>query len=385
MKKIIFSAVFIFALIVQSIASAADFNSVDWSNAPRFNNKSDFAYYIKQCEQNCKSYVPVVFTDGLFVDINEFLKISKHSQYANITWWNDSNGKPSHVLYEMTFYPGTKIAYAYRTGNTSILSGEERQLYNIAVGIVNEANQRHTTLLKEHYIHEKITECVTYFNFKSNERTPRHCNAIGALIDGKANCQGYADTFYMLGRMLNLNVGKMSGNANNGQSTEAHVWNTIEFGDGRIYGVDVTWDDASFSFADSGEYNNYIYFNAPLEIMQTTHSWEAAYNSNIYPNIDGRYFYYTQEFWDTNGRYFAFHSNTAEDALGYIAQRIAKEGWRLSWGMAPYDSRYADVNFCINRLVKDILPNRYNWYGYIKMNVAWRGNWLFFTVDAAKN
>ncbi|MBQ7703808.1 MAG: hypothetical protein IJT73_00020, partial [Selenomonadaceae bacterium] len=258
-------------------------------------------------------------------------------------------------------------------------------LYNIAVRIVNEANQRPTTLLKEHYIHETITERVTYYNFKWTEKTPRHCTAIGALIDGKANCQGYADAFYMLGRMLNLNVGKMSGYSNNGKSTEAHVWNTIEFGDGRYYGVDVTWDDASFSFADSGEYNNYIYFNAPLEIMQTTHSWEAAYFPNLYPNIDGRYFYYTQEFLDTNGRYFAFHSNTAEDALGYIAQRIAREGWRLSWGMAPYNSQYADVNFCVNRLVKDILPNRYHWYGYIKMNVTQRGNWLFFTVDANKN
>ena len=381
MHKIIFTAIFIFTLLIQNLASAADYKSVDWSSAPRFGNKQDFINYIKNCENNCKSKVPVVFTNGLFVNVEECLKITKNSQYVNVTWWNDSNGRPREVLYELSLYPGTKVAYAYRTGDTSILSGEEKKLYNVAVKIVNEAKQRNTTLLREHYIHETITEMVTYYNTKSNAKQPRHCNAIGALIDGKANCQGYADSFYMLGRMLNLNVGKMSGVANK----EKHVWNTIEFGDGRIYGVDVTWDDASFSFADSGEYNNYIYFNAPLEIMRTTHSWEGAYNPKLYSSIDGRYFYYTQEFWDTNGRYFAFHSNTAEDALGYIAQRIAKEGWRLSWGMAPYDSRYADVNFCLKRLTKDILPNKYHWYGYIKMNVARRGNYLYFTVDADKN
>jgi hypothetical protein len=148
----------------------------------------------------------------------------------------------------------------------------------------------------------------------------------------------------------------------------------------------VTWDDASFTFADSGEYNNYIYFNAPSEILKNTHSWENAYyNPQLYPQIDGRYFYFTPEFSETNGRYFAFHSNTAEDALDYIGYRIAREGWRLSWGMAPYDARYANLNFSLNRLVKEILPNKYNWYGYIKMNVARRGNYLYFTVDAKKN
>ncbi len=381
MRKIIFTAIFIFTLLIQNLAGAVDYNSIDWGNAPRIGDKQTFINYIQNCENNCVTRIPVVFTNGLFVNVEECLKITKNSQYVNITWWNDSSGRPREALYELSIYPGARVAYAYLTGDNSILSGEEWQLYNVAVRIVNEANQKPTTLLKEHYIHEKITEMVTYYNTQINSKTPRHCNAIGALIDGRANCQGYADSFYMLGKMLGLNVGKMSGRANN----ESHVWNTITFGDGRIYAVDVTWDDASFTFADSGEYNNYIYFNAPLEIMQTTHSWEAAYNPTLYPQIDGRYFYYTKEFDDTGGRFFAFHSSTAENALGYIAQRIARDGWRLSWGMAPYDSRYADVKFALNRLVKEILPNRYHWYGSVKMNVATRGNWIYYTVDAKKN
>ena len=381
MRKNIFTAIFIFTLLLQNLASAADFDKVDWNSAPRFGDKKSFMEYLITCENKCQTRVPVVFTDGLFVNVEECLKMTKNSQYVYAKWLNDKNGKPRQVLYELNIYPGAKVAYAYRTGNTSALSAEEKQLYNVAVKIVNAANQKSTPLLKEHYIHEKITEMVTYYNANTNSKTPRHCTAVGALLDGKANCQGYADAFYMLCKMLGFNVSKMSGWANN----ESHVWNTIEFGDGRIYGVDVTWDDASFSFADSGEYNNYIYFNAPLEIMQTTHTWEAAYNPQLYPRLDGRYFYYTQEFWDTDGRFFAFHSSTAEDALGYIAQRIAKEGRRLSWGMAPYDSRYADVKFCLNLLVKDILPNRYQWYGYVKMNVAVRGKWLFYTVDAVAN
>ena len=381
MKKIFLAVAFIFIMAVQNIAGATNLNSVDWDSAPRFNNKAAFVKYIQDCERNCKSYIPVIFGNGVFVNADEFLNIYKNAQYTNILWWNGKDGKPAKVLYEVNIYPGAKVAYAYNTGKTQILTGDEHRLYNIATKIVNAAKRQPSILQRELYIHEKITEMVSYYNVNTNAKTPRHCTAVGALIDGRANCQGYADAFYMLGTMAGFNVGKMTGNSNNGP----HVWNTINFGDGRVYAVDVTFDDASFTFEKRNEYNSYIYFNAPLEILKTTHTWNAAYSPKLQPVIDGRYFYYTTEFNDTNGKQFGFYSNSAEDALGYIAERIAKGGWRMSWGMAPYNSRYADTKFSLNRLVREILPNNYNWYGKAKMSVVRRGNWLFYTVEATAN
>lgn len=381
MKKIILAVTFILVTAIQNIAGATDLNSVDWSNAPHFNNKAAFVKYIQDCEKNCKSYIPVTFSNGVFVNAEDFLNIYKNAQYANIIWWNGKDGKPAQVLYEVNIYPGAKVAYAYSTGNTSKLTGDERRLYNIATKIVNEAKRQPTPLQMELFIHEKITDMVSYYNVTTNSKTPRHCTAVGALIDGRANCQGYADAFYMLGTMAGFKVGKMSGNANNGP----HVWNTIDFGDGRIYAVDVTFDDASFTFERRTEYNSYIYFNAPQEILQATHTWNAANSPKLQPNIDGRYFYCTSEFDDTHGKIFGFYSNSAEDALNYVAERIAKGGWRMSWGMAPYQSQYADTKFSLNRLVREILPNSYNWYGRAKMSVTQRGNWIFYTVDATAN
>ena len=54
-------------------------------------------------------------------------------------------------------------------------------------------------------------------------------------------------------------------------------------------------------------------------------------------------------------------------------------------GMAPYDGQYADTKFSLNRLVREILPERYNWYGKAKMGVVKRGNWIFYTVEAIAN
>ncbi len=377
MRKFIFAVMLILVTSIQNIAGAANFNNIDWKNAPRFNSKAEFFKYIKECEKNCKTEIAVIFTNGLLVNVDEFLKVSTNSQYVNITWLNE---KPVKALYETGIYPGAKVEYAYRTGNTSILSADEKKLYNVAVQIVNEAKKQPTPLQKELFLHEKITQKVSYYTAQTNSKAPRHCTAIGALIDGRANCQGYVDAFYMLGRMAGLNVGKMTGVANN----TPHAWNSITFGDGRIYAVDVTFDDASFVLSD-GEYNNYIYFNAPLEILKTTHTWEAAYNPTLQPKIDGRYFYCTKEFFETDGKYFAFNARSAEEALNYIAQRISKNGYRFSWGMAPYNSNYANTKFSLNRLVREILPNQYNFYGQAKMSIARRGNWIFYTVDAQSN
>ena len=381
MKKNILAVVFILVMAIQNIAGAADYNSVDWDSAPSFNSKAEFIKYIKDCEKNCQTFIPVIFTNGLFVKADEFPNIYKNAQYTNVTWWNNKSQKIFQVVYEVGIYPGAKVAYAYKTGKTQILNGEERRLYNIAVQIVNAAKVKHTPLQKELYLHEKITELATYYTVNTNSKTPRHCTAIGALIDGRANCQGYTDAFYMLGQMAGFNVGKMTGNANNG----AHVWNTIEFGDGKVYAVDVTFDDASFKFDRNREYNSYIYFNAPMEILQTTHTWQAAYNPKLQTKIDNRYFYYTTEFNATQGKMFGFYSISAENALNYIAQRIAKDGYQISTGMTPYNAKYADINFSLNRLIKEILPNNYNWYGMGKMSVVRRGNWMFYTVEANAN
>ncbi len=381
MRKMILSVIFILALIIQSVASAADFNSVDWSKAPRIGNKNDFAAYIRNCERNNQTLIPMYIANDLVIKGDEFLKFTNLTQYVNATF-EYVNGKPNRVLYEIMIYPGAKVVYAYRTGNTSILDENERQLYAKAIKIVGEAKRQPTPLRRELYIHDAITQASTYYNEKDNHLGAHHLTAVGALLEGRANCQGYADAFYMLGTMCGFNVGKINGVADNGP----HVWNTIEFGDGKYYCVDVTWDDASFKMNGSNsEYNNYIYFNAPLEIMQTTHRWEKAYYPTLQSKVDGRYFYMTKEFSDTRGKYFGFHSRTAEDALNYIARRVADEGCRLSWAMAPYSSKYADSSFVGRHLTNEILPQYYNFYGSTRISVTHRGNYLFFTVDAVRN
>ena len=78
------------------------------------------------------------------------------------------------------------------------------------------------------------------------------------MIDGKANCQGYTDTFYMLGTMAGFKMDRLYGNSTNSNGSKGgHVWNTIDFGDNIAYSVDVTWDDGIK--INGQEYPGYIY------------------------------------------------------------------------------------------------------------------------------
>ena len=127
------------------------------------------------------------------------------------------------------------------------------------------AAQKAVTLQRELCIHDRIVGLVRYHTRDGRETMPRYTTALGVLLDGRANCQGYADAFYMLGRMCGLKVDFMAGTAAGG----GHTWNAIEL-DGKSYVVDATWDDDSFGM-NGASYTTYIYFNAPREIARATH------------------------------------------------------------------------------------------------------------------
>lgn len=178
----------------------------------------------------------------------------------------------------------------------------------------------------------RIKSLTSYVSGNMNHQ-PRFVTAIGALVDGKANCQGYTDAFYMLGRMLGLNVGRISGTANN----EPHQWNTITYSDGKTYFVDVTWDDQTLTYTNrEHKGDSFFYFNAPVEIMQVTHSWDwSSAPENIQPSVDNRYSYMGYSWTDNLAR-----TNSAEAGLKLLAEKAPFGNIKWFSVMTPYDERY---------------------------------------------
>ena len=269
MLKKFFVLVIMDLLVMSSqIATAEDY---DWNQAPRIAGKADLARYIESERRKGQTEIHFILTnfklstngetveeelDGLLDEYINTFAMAPGVRLSGI------RGTGQLILKITKEYPGTRVANAYLSSNTSKLTAEEKQIYHLAVSIVDEANKFSSEVEKARYIHDEICRIVKEYKSHTNE------DAIGAILFKVTNCQGYADAFYMIGRMSGLNVSRIGGSLRKGVG---HVWNTITFSNGKTYCVDVTLDD---------KYNTHDYFLAPFEVMKRYHSceWELLPN-----------------------------------------------------------------------------------------------------------
>ena len=204
-----------------------------------------------------------------------------------ITWWCENGNEYRILIYE---YPGDRIADAYRTGNTDKLNSEERLVLAEAERIVNEAKAKADTELElEILLHDAIADNVLYIapstDVPDPNNPPRHLTAVGALLDKEANCQGYADAFYLLATMAGFTVGRMNVYNDDGW----HLVNTILL-DNEWYVVDVTFDDTVL-YSD-GIQPSYRFLNAGRNAC-VEYVWgsEMEYH-RLADKCDESYFYF---------------------------------------------------------------------------------------------
>ena len=93
---------------------------------------------------------------------------------------------------------------------------------------------------------------------------------MGAILNGRANCDGYTDAFYLIGTLAGLNVRYQHGDSLDknywgAEATVSHIWNLLEIG-GVWRMVDVTWDDEENGWT-------YVWFNAGRDIADRMHVW----------------------------------------------------------------------------------------------------------------
>ena len=270
MKKFFTAVILAVFILSAQIATAAD-----WNTVKHCNTKAELARWIEEGRQNGqKEFNFTLANSNVTADemVTEIAIDSGGSLKSPLL------GNYEYYTYYVNEYPGTNVANAYLSSNKYQawlnLSAEEQKLYNIAVGIVNEANKRNSDLEKARYLHDEICRRTTYYTERKryyinengdyirdkngNRKIKSFATAIGVLNNGEygqSDCGGYSDAFYMLGRMCKLNVVRVGGGE--------HMWNAIKL-DGKIYFIDVTWDDQK---------NTYEFFNKSAEFFRKEHSW----------------------------------------------------------------------------------------------------------------
>lgn len=132
---------------------------------------------------------------------------------------------------------GSSLHYYTITAQFTYFStaAQEQQVAKVVDTLTKELNAAPLTdyqrLLR---VHQYICDHATY-NATANNTVH---SAYGALIGGKAACQGYASAFYRLSRALGYSARIITSAKNSGN----HAWNLVGIG-GKFYYADCTWDD----------------------------------------------------------------------------------------------------------------------------------------------
>lgn len=114
-------------------------------------------------------------------------------------------------------------------------------------------------------LHDALCSMVTY----GGETEMRH-TAVGALLEGRATCEGYAQAMTLLCRMAGIPCGVVVGEATDSAGvTERHSWNIADVGGYAL--IDATWNDQG-----SLGLNTHWYFGLSTGQMGVDHFPDAG-------------------------------------------------------------------------------------------------------------
>ncbi len=150
-------------------------------------------------------------------------------------------------------------------------------------------------------IHDYIIENCDYM---LDENAASYSTSYGALVNGKAACEGYSKAAKLLLDKAGIRNGVVSGEAENENGdVSPHMWNAVEIG-GEFYHLDCTWDDPVSD--DGSKSKTYFYFNLDDESISLTHS-DFSYDYGC----DG----HKENYFVKTGAYFEKYNSACEDKI----------------------------------------------------------------------
>lgn len=195
------------------------------------------------------------------------------------------------ALFEAFFRDNPQFFYLSRTyhlegrsaaGDTTVydalileftLSLEQRRtaaeaLEQAVSAIVDSCPVNTDDYLRELYLHDRLAEGCVYDRETAQQTTDAESTAYtayGALVEGKAVCEGYAKAMQLLLHRCGMEATVVSGHSK--KTGEAHMWNLVK-SNGDTYHLDPTWND-------SGTFLQHTYFNLTTAMITASHTLDG--------------------------------------------------------------------------------------------------------------
>ncbi len=157
------------------------------------------------------------------------------------------------------------LSYLYTREETEKMKAE---LDSKTKEILSKIPENATDYEKAKIIHDHIV-----LNCAFSNTTPYCTTVYGTIVDGQAQCEGYAFAYDYLCRHVGIPCMTVWG-TNSEKAT--HAWNII-FIDGNFYHVDCTWDDPIMNKEVPDFLRHYYFLVRDSDILGTTHFLDSRY------------------------------------------------------------------------------------------------------------
>ncbi len=213
-------------------------------------------------------------------EVEEIYSLIKNSYFEGLQIQNGDGNATLNVVQNVDTGDAISLSIDYSLDEDTtddLLYELDLKTQEILAGITGEM----TDWDKVKYFHDYIILNTTY-----DLNAPNPYSIYGALIEGRAVCEGYAKSFSYLASKVGIETILVTGYA----GTEKHMWNMVKLGN-NWYHIDLTWDDPVTSLDD--DYIQYDYFCIDTNEIKITH--QEIHNSPFYtlPNAystDANYF-----------------------------------------------------------------------------------------------
>ena len=342
------------------------------AEAPWFDDLAGMQEYLCRCSDERAQRMELYLADAWAMaqpkrELGAFLADSM-PRAVWLNWVIETEGGALHITLTPTYRSGVRMADAWEQGDLSGLTLEEKLALDRAKAIVAEVTAETKDPLEvERALHDRLCRLLSYrFMQPDAAEIQRVTTATGALMDGKANCQGYADAFYLLGTLAGLEVDFQNGY--NAYGT-AHTWNQIRL-DGQWYLLDVQGDDEQGDEEDP-EIANYTCFNLGGDLALSMFDWGRFLPAHqLAPYTDGHYFYFA----DREG--FGSCCESLDEMAAFAYGRLRRAGEEKAYAMIRLEGVDQEaVNAALSRACAEH-PGKISWrYTYWR-----RGEWTYFLI-----
>ncbi len=226
------------------------------------------------------------------------------------------------LMYDNTTYSEASLAYCYQE--------MMKQVDSIPVDTSNRYN-----FVKS--LHDYLCDTIIYPDLDSAYYVLDCHDAYGALVNGYAVCQGYAESFKLICDMFKIPCVYISGTSDGVE----HGWNAVQMDDGLWYLIDATFDDQTENPAGQIFYD---FFLSGTKTVSSPGFGSTAFDTSHVKDVDmflPSLKYATDKYSQTN--HFTAFQATYNSKVNDVDNYLIRSFFDAKNSNVYYDGMYIDI------------------------------------------